>query len=182
MDNKNLIDSQIKTRYKTVLLGDSKVGKTSIKRSYLGFDFIDNYEMTIGMEISTKSLERNILQIWDLAGQRGFNKIFEDHFKHTQAVVIVFDITNPKSFENIDKWIEMITIKKNELLPTVIVGNKSDLRGRTDEEVSYKSAMDYANYLSNNSIYEIPYIEASALTGLNIAYIFEHLIYTLNEI
>ena len=57
MENRNLIDSQNKTRYKTVLLGDSRVGKTSIKRSYLGFDFIDNYEMTIGVEISTKSLD-----------------------------------------------------------------------------------------------------------------------------
>lgn len=76
----------------------------------------------------------------------------------------------------------MVTIQKKELLPTVIVGNKSDLRGRSNIEVSHQTAMDYAQYLSNNSIYEIPYIEASALTGLNISYIFEHLIYTLNEI
>lgn len=184
MSNQNVIDSESpsKTRFKTVLLGDSRVGKTSIKRSYLGLDFIDNYEMTLGVEISTKTMGKNVLQIWDLAGQRGFNALFSDHFANAEAAVVVFDITNPKSFENLSRWIEMITIQKKELLPTIIVGNKSDLRGRSNIEVSHQTAMDYAQYLSNNSIYEIPYIEASALTGLNISYIFEHLIYTLNEI
>lgn len=68
------------------------MGKTSIKRSYLGFDIIDNYEMTLGVEISTKTMGKNVLQIWDLAGQRGFNTLFADHFANVEAAIVVFDI------------------------------------------------------------------------------------------
>ncbi|MHA2253293.1 MAG: GTP-binding protein [Candidatus Kariarchaeaceae archaeon] len=174
--------SSLKIRYKTVLIGDGGVGKTSLKRSFLGFDFIDNYEMTIGAEASIKRLGKNALQIWDLGGQRGFQQVFENYFLETDSAIVVFDITNPKSFENVPNWIEMITITKQELVPTILVGNKSDLRSRSPNEISYEHAMEYAQYLTNNSIYEIPYVEASALTGLNVPYIFEHLILTLKTL
>lgn len=171
-----------KPRIKTVLVGDGKVGKTSLKRSYLGFDFIDNYEMTIGVEVSNKNLGKNFLQIWDLGGQRGFQEVFGSHFASAEAAIIVFDITNPKSFENVNKWIEMITIEKKQMIPSVLVGNKSDLRNKGLDEIPYTQALDLSRELSNNSLYEIPYIEASALTGLNVTYIFEYLISTLKTI
>lgn len=180
--SKPQIDATLQARYKTILIGDGGVGKTSLKRSFFGFEFIDNMEMTIGAEASIKRLGKNILQIWDLGGQRGFQASFEDFFIETDSAIVVFDITNPKSFDNVSRWIEMITIQKHEMIPTVIVGNKSDLRGKNTDEVSYERAMEYSKYLSNNSIYEIPYIETSALTGLNVAYIFENLIYTLRAI
>ncbi|MHA2172079.1 MAG: GTP-binding protein, partial [Candidatus Kariarchaeaceae archaeon] len=171
--------SQLQTRFKTVLIGDDGVGKTSIKRSYMGLEFIDNYEMTLEAEASIKRFGRHDLQIWDLGGQRGFQKAFDDYFVSTDSAVIVFDISNQDSFNNISRWIELITLQHKQMIPSVIVGNKSDLRGRTGEEVSYEKAMEYSRYLSNNSVYEIPYIESSALTGLNISYIFENLISTL---
>lgn len=178
-NNQNTSDPEIKPRFKTVLIGDGGVGKTSLKRSYLGLDFIDNYQMTIGVDVSSKKLGKNILQIWDLGGQRGFQQIFGDYFAKTEGAVVVFDITNPKSFENVNKWIEMITIEKKQMIPTVLVGNKSDLRNRGLFEISYLQGLDFAKELSNNSIFEIPYIEASALTGLNVSHIFESLVTTI---
>ncbi|OLS27704.1 MAG: Transforming protein p29 precursor [Candidatus Heimdallarchaeota archaeon LC_2] len=135
--------------------------------------------MTIGVDVSSKKLGKNILQIWDLGGQRGFQQIFGDYFAKTEGAVVVFDITNPKSFENVNKWIEMITIEKIQMIPTVLVGNKSDLRNRGLFEISYLQGLDFAKELSNNSIFEIPYIEASALTGLNVSHIFESLVTTI---
>jgi small GTP-binding protein len=174
--------SRLQTRFKTILIGDDGVGKTSIKSSYMGLEFIDNYEMTIGAEASIKRLGKHDLQIWDLGGQRGFQKAFDDYFVSTDSAIIVFDISNQNSFNNLAKWVKLITIQHKQMIPSVIVGNKSDLRGRTEEEVSYEKAMEYSRYLSFNSVYEIPYIETSALTGLNISYIFENLISTLKTV
>ena len=181
-NKQDTLEPELKHRFKTVLIGDGGVGKTSLKRSYLGLDFIDNYEMTIGVEVSVKRVGKTLLQIWDLGGQRGFQQVFGDHFAKAEAAVVVFDITNPKSFQNVERWIEMITIEKKQMIPTVIVGNKADLRNRGRTEVTHIQALDYSKELSNNSLYEIPYIEASALTGLNVSYIFEHLLTTLTTI
>ncbi|MCE7734067.1 MAG: GTP-binding protein [Candidatus Heimdallarchaeota archaeon] len=181
-NKQDTLQTEFKHRYKIVIIGNGGVGKTSLKRSYLGLDFIDNYEMTIGVEVSVKRYGKTTLQIWDLGGQRGFQKVFGDHFAKAEAAVVVFDITNPESFQNVERWIEMITLEKKQMIPTVLVGNKADLRNRGRTEVSHIQAIDYSRELSNNSLYEIPYIEASALTGLNVTYIFEYLMTTLKTI
>ena len=174
--------SEIKTRFKTILLGDLGVGKTSLKQSFLGLDFIDNYPMTIGSDASIKKLGKNALQIWDTGGQHGFKADFEDFFHDIDCAVLVFDITNPNSFDNLPRWVELITMQKAGMVPMVLVGNKSDVRGKAEDEISYERAVEYSRNLTNNSIYEIPYIETSAQTGMNVAYIFENLIYTLRTI
>jgi len=51
--------------FKTVIVGNSTVGKTSIKRSYAGLDYIDNYHMTLGAELSFQKIDKGTLQIWD---------------------------------------------------------------------------------------------------------------------
>ena len=175
-------ETETKPRYKTILLGNAGVGKTSLKRTFLGMEFVDNYTLTIGSDYASKELGRTTLQIWDLAGQPGFQESLDNYFVDTDSAILVFDIANPKSFEAIPKWAELLTIKKRGQVPMIIVGNKSDLRLRSYDEVAYNKALEFAAEMTNNSLFEIPYFEASALTGLNVNFIFDHLIETLETI
>ncbi|MDH5646375.1 MAG: hypothetical protein OEZ01_10225, partial [Candidatus Heimdallarchaeota archaeon] len=67
-------------------------------------------------------------------------------------------------------------------LPMVLIGNKVDLRNTSLIEVSQEEAIEISRELTNNSIYEVPYIEVSARTGLNIDYAFDYLISTMDQV
>jgi small GTP-binding protein len=166
--------------YKTILVGNGKTGKTSIKRSYMGLEFIDNYYMTLGVEISVKSNEKFALQIWDLGGQSGFISILDTYIMGLDAAVIVFDITDRESFNKIEEWVNFVYTKSNKGVPIFIFGNKVDLRGSTYDEVTQDEAMALSKKLSQNSVYEVPYIETSAKTGFNIDYAFSYLMSILD--
>ncbi|MHA1408379.1 MAG: ADP-ribosylation factor-like protein, partial [Candidatus Heimdallarchaeaceae archaeon] len=93
--------------------------------------------------------------------------------------LVVFDITRPNTFLNIDFWInELIKYNENKLVPMIIVGNKSDLRGTTPEEIQVNkdAAIAYSSTLSEWGGLKVEYIETSALTGQNVNSSFERLI------
>ncbi|MDH5404620.1 MAG: GTP-binding protein [Candidatus Heimdallarchaeota archaeon] len=175
-------DNQPIYRYKTVLLGNAGVGKTSIKRTYFGMEFAENYMMTLGVDIAIKKYGSHAVSIYDVGGQPGFHLTFDTYIKETHAGLLVFDITNHDSLNNIFKWAEMLTIKSGKQLPMVLIGNKVDLRNTSLIEVSQEEAIEISRELTNNSIYEVPYIEVSARTGLNIDYAFDYLISTMDQV
>jgi len=156
-----------------VIIGDAGVGKTSIKNSYLGMDYVDNYTMTLGMETGLKVFEKNSLHIFDIGGQSGFS--MDEYFQGAHGAIIVFDITSRESFQHVNKWMEVVSIRVGHMIPAVLVGNKSDLRLIDTNQVSLEEANRKSAELSGNSIYEIPYFETSAKTGLNVDHLFEFL-------
>ncbi|MCY3413319.1 MAG: GTP-binding protein [Candidatus Heimdallarchaeota archaeon] len=166
----------VKVRYKTVLLGNGYVGKTSIKRAYFGMEFIDNYRMTLGAEVSIKKFNKYAMQIWDLGGQQGFKMILEDYFINAHSAVVIFDITNRESFNKVREWVDFFNVKSGRVVPMVLAGNKVDLRETVADEVTQEEAIALSQELSRNSIFEVPYIEVSAKTGLNIDYLFSYLL------
>ena len=91
-------------------MGDQSVGKTSIIHRFKYDQFEDNYNATIGIDFITQKmyLEDSIitLNLWDTAGQEKFKSLIPSYIKDSQAIVVVFDITNTESFENVDRWIE----------------------------------------------------------------------------
>ena len=113
------------------LLGDAEVGKTSIIRSLIEREFDTEYLPTIGLDKFEKKeyLEggKEIkLIVWDTSGQERFRSIALKALKHIDGIVLVFDITNRQSFDNLDDWISII--RKNFLNPIVILcGNKTDI-------------------------------------------------------
>lgn len=165
--------------YKTILLGESSVGKTQLKRRYLGLDFSDTYIMTRVSELSVKRVENGAVQIWDLSGNLSHKDVNKKYMKETQSAIFVFDLTKSKSVVALKKWIDIVIFEKGTHIPCIIVGNKKDLCNGTPEKSIRNQALDYARDLSYNSVYEVPYIETSAKTELNIDYLFEYLI---NEI
>lgn len=116
--------------FKIIALGSASVGKTSITLRFATDKFQDDYKMTLGMNLSTRNvkvLDKNIqIAIWDTAGQASFEPLLPLYYRGTLGALIVYDITNRKSFEKVDKWIHDIKQYAGEI-PIIIIGNKTDL-------------------------------------------------------
>jgi len=138
-----MADTGDEDKFKIVFLGDLGVGKTSIVTRFMYEKFEASYHATVGIDFLTRKMEakdRTIkLQIWDTAGQERFRSLIPNYLKDSDAAVIVFDISNRDTLNNIDHWAS--EVKKGEStgesIPLVyLVGNKLDLKTRqiTEEE------------------------------------------------
>ena len=157
--------------YKLSLIGDGGVGKTSMAQRYVHGVFKADYKATIGTFISKKEwyfeqLDTSVkFIIWDLAGQDQFQRLWPDYMTDTRAGIIMFDVTNKKSFENIKKWNDIITRVAHPNVILILVGNKVDLQD--SREVSSEEGMELAKEL------KIYYMETSVKTNKNIDEVFE---------
>ena len=159
-------------KFKIALLGDSTVGKTSIIKRLINNDFKESQLSTIGAEQNTKTIKLNenseeeilcTLQIFDTAGQEKFRSITPNYIKNADGIVLVFDLTNSSSFENIKYWIKQIhNNKKYENLPFIIVGNKYDLKNQIvvqEDEIKFNEKNSetffYCSAKDNYNVYEI---------------------------
>ena len=93
---------------KMVILGESGVGKTCVMNSFLGQKFEEEHLTTVGAEQQNKSLniDDKIVKInlWDTAGQESFRAITKMFYKGADIVVLVYDITNERIFEEIKNY------------------------------------------------------------------------------
>ena len=155
------------------LIGESKVGKTSLINQYVNNKFEEEYFMTIGNDKLIKEIEINEnkvrLEIWDTIGQkdlRSANKIF---MKNTDIALIVYDITNRQSFLNLNEFYEeLININKRDKMIIGIAANKSDLY--ENAKVNKEEGEEYAKKI--NALY----FESTATDHENVVNIFEELI------
>ena len=160
--------------FKIITVGDIYVGKTSIVNRYISNTFNENYNLTIGVNFACKTININNnnikIQIWDTSGEEQFRSIINMYFINTIGILLIFDISNINTFNNIQSRIYDINKNNNPRNPIIIlVGNKNDkLR-----EVNFEQAQKFA--LDNSLIY----IETSAKTGFNINKIFDILIYNI---
>ena len=167
--------------YKVVLLGDGTVGKTSLRKRFLGQGFNQSYSMTIGADFGVKRIRVKrkpyVVQIWDIAGQERFASIRDMYLKNSDGALVMFDITKPLSFENVPNWIKHLSSANSDNpIPLVLIGNKNDLRDNDDIMISQKQAEDLVESLKEWSGFDIEYIETSALTGENVVEAFEALV------
>ncbi|XP_072898819.1 RAB33B, member RAS oncogene family a [Hemitrygon akajei] len=123
--------------YKIIVIGDSGVGKTCLTYRFCAGKFPDKTEATIGVDFREKTVEidgeKIKIQLWDTAGQERFRKSMVQHYyRNVHAVVFVYDVTNPVSFQSLPAWIE--ECKQHSLggeIPRILVGNKCDLKDST---------------------------------------------------
>ncbi|MDH5402817.1 MAG: GTP-binding protein, partial [Candidatus Heimdallarchaeota archaeon] len=90
---------------KIVITGEPSVGKTSIRRAYLGEKFQTNYISTIGADFSflSTTLENETINcsIWDLAGQEEYHSVHPQYYRGSAGAIVVYDVNNPVTFDSI---------------------------------------------------------------------------------
>lgn len=159
--------------FKLILIGDSGVGKTSILMKFSDNAFTESFISTIGVDFKTKYVELDNgkitkLQLWDTAGQERFRTITSSYYRGTNGIILVYDISNQKSFENIQHWCEEIKNAGAKNLPMILVGNKADLLSK--RQVSYEEGQSKAKHMN------IPFLEISVKTNVDISIIFSTII------
>ncbi|TFG02814.1 MAG: GTP-binding protein [Promethearchaeota archaeon] len=166
------LDSGGKYRFKFVIIGDIAVGKTSIIRRFVENKFLKDYRATIGLNVTTHKIElygnELVFSLFDVGAQEYFKRFRKTYYQGAQAAFIVFDLTDRKSFINVEKWyIELKQFINNRQIPILVVGNKTDLTQK--RVISYENGAKLVNHFSEKHFeQEISYIETSALTGDNV--------------
>ncbi len=167
-----------KRAYKIVLIGDPEVGKTSIRRKYMGKSFRADYLKTLGADFAAQKVdvegESVLLTIWDLAGQSIFHGMRSSFYHGCKSALVVCDVTNSKTLDNSLKWAEEATkFAKNSLQELYLIGNKIDLKD--DRVVEPTELEKFAKEFSTSFDFPVKVYETSALTGENINELFEHM-------
>lgn len=157
--------------FKILMLGDSRVGKSSIHHILENSYFMDHMQPTIGIEFMTKYVHINDAiikcQIWDASGDPRFNEIVETYIRDNTGILLVFDKSNYQSFTSLEKWIEKIRLLNYTTMPSILlIGNKCDKK----HEISRETAEKFAK--KNNC----DYVEISAKTDNKITMAFVNFI------
>ena len=169
-------------RGKCLIIGDASVGKTSLLDRYVNDNFQEKYIQTLGANFMVKEVDLidklegisdsdyygDIKELklywWDLGGQK--DKLFanEYYFGQAHGALIVFDVSNKESFENLDFWISKMTSLTGDI-PFIIIGNKCDKKKEiTDQDIKKKVEG-----------YNVEYFETSAKTNENVTLAFNSL-------
>ncbi|MHA1281252.1 MAG: Rab family GTPase [Promethearchaeota archaeon] len=167
-------------RFKFVIVGDGAVGKTSLVRRFTENKFDKDYKSTIGLNIVSHTfnlLDNEITcSIWDVGGQKHFERFRQTYYLGAQAAFIVFDLTNRQTFENVEYWYDEIRKYGNKKdIVIMLVGNKSDLKKK--RKVSYEEGLRMADKLSEMHNSLVSYIETSALDGTRVDEAFQTIAY-----
>jgi Ras-related protein Rab-10 len=150
--------------FKILLIGDSGVGKTCILCRFSDDSFNPSFISTIGIDFKMKTIELNgkkiKLQIWDTAGQERFYTITSTYYRGAMGIMLVYDITDGKSFDSIGKWLRNIDENANEDVVRMIMGNKCDMEDK--RVIQTERGQEVAKH------HGIPFIETSAKTNINV--------------
>lgn len=168
---------------KVILAGEAGVGKTSLRRSYLGEGFVTEHLQTIGADFASlnkKIQDYSVLfQIWDIAGQDIFENVRMMYYKGALGALMVFDATKLSTLKVLDKWVkELEKGTERGLVPFSIIGNKMDLISKTTREkirTQVKSLVSEMNKKYANRGFKVDYFETSAKTNENVIDAFESL-------
>ena len=157
---------------KIVLLGESGTGKTSIIAQFTRGEFDPNVVTSISAQFISKltyisEYDKTIkFDIWDTAGQEKFRSLAQIFYKDAKAIILVYDITNLKSFEELKNyWYPKVKENCQSDIILGLAGNKDDLY--ENEQVSSQDAQNFADEIG--AIYK----KTSALNNTNIQFIFE---------
>lgn len=139
--------------FKLLIIGDAGVGKSSLLVRFADNLFTSAYINTIGVDFKIRTVEyegkRIKLQIWDTAGQERFRTITATYYRGTHGVIVVYDVTDRESYENVQRW--MTEIDKNcENVSRVLVGNKIDMVN--DIAIHWLFLSKYLDFLVNKKI------------------------------
>jgi small GTP-binding protein len=158
---------------RAVLIGEMSVGKTSILRRFLDDSFKDGYVSTIGIDFGTRTAlvgpngSAVKFQIVDTSGQERFHALSTSYYRGVHAIVMVYDVSNRKSFEQLTYWRNHVDERRIDSIHRFyVVGNKCD----TERAVSYEEGLAFAQAKTNTC-----FCELSAKTGKHVTDLFSEI-------
>ncbi|KAG8511494.1 Ras-related protein Rab-13 [Galemys pyrenaicus] len=140
-----------------MLIGDSGVGKTCLIIRFVEDNFNNTYISTIVIDFKIRSVDiegKIKLQVWDTAGQERFKTITTAYYRGAMGIILVYDITDEKSFENIQNWMKSIKVE------CLLLGNKCDM------EAKRKVQKEQADKLARG--HGIRFFETSSKSSMNV--------------
>ncbi|XP_039705669.1 ras-related protein Rab-13 isoform X2 [Pteropus medius] len=150
--------------FKLLLIGDSGVGKTCLIIRFAEDNFNNTYISTIGIDFKIRTVDiegkKIKLQVWDTAGQERFKTITTAYYRGAMGIILVYDITDEKSFENIQNWMKSIKENASAGVERLLLGNKSDM------EAKRKVPREQADKLARE--HGIRFFETSAKSSMNV--------------
>jgi Ras-related protein Rab-8A len=154
---------------KLLMIGDSGVGKSCLLLRFVDDSFTTSFITTIGIDFKIRTIEidgkRIKLQIWDTAGQERFRTITTAYYRGAMGILLIYDVTDESSFNNIRNWIRNIEQHASDNVNKILVGNKADM----DES---KRAVPTARGQELADEFGIKFFETSAKTNLNVEQVF----------
>ncbi|KAF7261022.1 hypothetical protein EG68_01670 [Paragonimus skrjabini miyazakii] len=157
--------------FKLLLIGDSGVGKTCLLFRYVEDTFSSSFISTIGIDFKIKTIELDgkkiKLQIWDTAGQERFQTITASYYRGAMGIMLVYDVTSRKTFDNINRWMGNIQSLASHDVEKLVVANKCDMDSQ--RVIFREEALKMCNEFG------VSFLETSAKTGENVDKAFETL-------
>ena len=171
--------SKKEAKYKILILGDSKVGKSCFLTRYADKTYQEDYLSTIGMDYKIKNYELENgdiikLYIWDTAGQDRFRSITSNYYKGADGIILIYDITKQETFNNVRNWITSIKEEAPAKVVLILVGNK------VDDEKNRAVPKSEGEKIADE--YNLPFLECSAKSDINVTETFDVLIKKIVEI
>ena len=157
-------ESKNEETIKIIILGDSKVGKTSFIIRFTKNKFDETYLATIGVDYKDRIInienKQYKLMFYDTAGEEKYKSIPKNYIKNMQGIILMYDITDKSSFDSIIDWISDVKEIKGDNFPMILVGNKIDLN--ESREVTEEMGYELAEKI------QIEFFETSNKDGTNI--------------
>jgi len=162
---------------KLLLIGNSGVGKSSILLKFSEDDFTSSFITTIGIDFRIRTItidgKKYKLQIWDTAGHERFRTLTTAYFRSANGILLVYDITNEKSFNDVRNWINNIKNHTTSDIKILLIGNKCDI---LDNKII---STEQGQLLADE--YDIPFLETSAKNSINIENAFISLVKDIRD-
>ena len=146
-----------------VTVGDVGVGKTSLLKRFALGKFEEVPTTTIGLDFLKREVvidnETIEVKVCDTAGQERFRTITSGYYREAHGVLVIYDISDESSFNNVNRWVQDLERFANENINIMIIGNKmDDMRRQVETEHGKKHA----------ELKNIPFMETSAKTSENV--------------
>ena len=151
-------------------IGNSHVGKSNLIKRLFDGTFENSLQPTIGLEMKTKEITINKklikLILMDISGHEHFYKLVSKQITSMDIIILIYDVTNHKSFDDIEFWIDKIKLL-NTKQNFILIGNKID---KDDRVISYIKGEELAK--NNNCLF----CETSSRNNTNISTLFDTII------